>query len=65
VNPNHISIRPNIFFLPTTSDAYSPDAEVYGLSLRLLTDKISRFSAMVGRSQYAISLEGINLGSNA
>lgn len=67
MNPNHISIRPNIFFIPNQGKATLENSgvEIYGLSLRLLSDKISRFSAMVGRCQYAISLEGINLGSNA
>jgi hypothetical protein len=34
------------------------------LSAKILADKINRFTALTGRFQLAISLEGINLGTD-
>jgi hypothetical protein len=38
------------------------DLDYWGIPAALLKDKIQRFTALTGRCQIAMSLEGINLG---
>lgn len=56
-----------MFYAPTCgsiSQVSFTEGEYFGLSASLLKDKIARFTALTGRCQFAISLEGINLGTD-
>lgn len=67
-------MRPAIFFagleqpIQITQGGMNRDNSqrgyIHGLSARALNDRIQNFSALTGRCQYAISLEGINLGAD-
>lgn len=47
-----------------SSGQHAKSANYFGISARLLADKIARFTALTGRFQLAMSLEGIQLGSD-